>query len=125
MELGTLSQSLSIRTFIGAKDYDTSKAFYRELGFEEIYLSPKMNLYKINQSISFYLQDYYSKEWIENSMVFLEVEDIDVSYQYISELRLPQNYSGVKLSGIVNEDWGKEFFLHDPSGVLWHFGIFH
>ena len=22
-------------------------------------------------------------------------------------------------------DWGNEFFLHDPSGILWHIGKFH
>jgi len=26
--------------------------------------------------------------------------------------------------GIGTEYWGKECFLHDPSGILWHFGEF-
>jgi hypothetical protein len=30
----------------------------------------------------------------------------------------------VKLIPIRVHDWGKECFLHDPSGVLWHFGEF-
>ncbi|PZO24508.1 MAG: glyoxalase, partial [Flavobacteriaceae bacterium] len=25
---------------------------------------------------------------------------------------------------IRNHDWGRECFLHDPSGILWHFGEF-
>jgi hypothetical protein len=29
------------------------------------------------------------------------------------------------LSKIVNNDWGSEFFLHDPSGILWHIGCFN
>ena len=29
------------------------------------------------------------------------------------------------LSEIVKNDWGNEFFLHDPSGILWHIGKFH
>ena len=118
-------QSKSIRTFIGAKDYKTSKSFYRDLDFQEVYLSSKMNLYKINENLGFYLQDYYAKEWIENSMVFLEVDDIDTCYKNIMRKKLPTKYKGVRLSTIITEEWGKEFFLHDPSGVLWHFGIFN
>ena len=34
----------SIRTFIGAKDYDESRGFYTKLGFEEIIVGPKMSI---------------------------------------------------------------------------------
>ncbi|MDQ3111085.1 MAG: glyoxalase, partial [Bacteroidota bacterium] len=27
-----------------------------------------------------------------------------------------------KLVPIRNNDWGRECFVHDPSGILWHFG---
>jgi len=118
-------QIKNIRTFIGAKDYEISKAFYRDLGFEEIAISPKMCLFKVSGDMCFYLQDYYEKKWIDNSMVFLEVDDVEQCYADLVQKALPQKYKGVKLSPIKDDDWGRECFLHDPSGVLWHFGQFH
>jgi catechol 2,3-dioxygenase-like lactoylglutathione lyase family enzyme len=115
---------LSIRPFIGAKDFAHSRSFYKHLGFEEVVLSADMSLFKTG-SAGFYLQNYYVQEWIENTMIFLEVDDVDRYWNELSALNLAQNYKGVKLTSIRNEDWGRECFLHDPSGVLWHFGQFY
>ena len=116
----------SIRSFIGAADYEQSRRFYHELGFEVSIISPKMCYISIDQDIGFYLQDYYVKDWINNSMLFLEVDDLDSYWQVVHALDLPKRYGGeVKLSKIVDNDWGREFFLHDPSGVLWHIGNFN
>lgn len=114
----------SIRTFIGAKDFKESRAFYAELGFTEVQLSPKMVLIKVNETLSFYLQDYYVKDWVNNSMIFLEVDHLEKCWEDINNKRLAKKYKMVKFSKIKKEDWGSEFFLHDPSGVLWHFGKF-
>jgi len=118
------STSKSIRTFIGAKDYKISKAFYRQLGFEEVNLGPKMNYYRISNTLGFYLQDAYVKDWINNSMIFLEVDDLDVFQGELLDLNLTEQFPTVRISEIRNEDWGRELFMHDPSGVLWHFGEF-
>ena len=69
-------RAISIRPFIGAKEYDLCRSFYRDLGFEEIVLSNAMSLFKTDQ-IGFYLQNAYVKDWIDNTMIFLEVEDVD------------------------------------------------
>jgi catechol 2,3-dioxygenase-like lactoylglutathione lyase family enzyme len=114
----------NIRTFIGAKNYEESKQFYRELGFQEIEISDDMTLFKINEQLGFYLQDYYVKEWIENSMVFLEVDDVDKCFEDLKKRNLQNKYKYVRLTEIKNYDWGRECFMHDPSGVLWHFGQF-
>ena len=89
--------AVSIRPFIGAKDFDLSRRFYHDLGFTEIVLFDNMSLFTTD-AIGFYLQDAYVKDWVDNTMVFVEVADVD--------------------------DWGRECFLHDPSGILWHFGAF-
>ena len=39
-------------------------------------------------------------------------------------LDLPSKYNSVRLTPIREYDWGKECFLHDPSGILWHIGEF-
>ena len=115
----------SLRSFIGAKNYRLSREFYLNLGFEETIIDPKMSLFKVNGTLSFYLQDYYAKDWINNLMLFLEVSD---AAQYETQLKskdLDQKYEGVRFTEMKYYDWGREFFMHDPSGVLWHFGEFN
>lgn len=58
-------------------------------------------------------------------MLFLEVASVDAYYDALQKLGLSQKYDGVRLSPVRKEEWGKECFLHDPSGILWHFGEFH
>lgn len=108
---------------MGAKNYKISRQFYSEVGFEEVNLGPKMCLFKM-ENFGFYLQDYYVKDWIDNTMVFLEVEDLKMHLQHFKKLELDKKYEGVRLSEIQKNDWGNEFFLHDPSGILWHIGEF-
>ncbi len=120
----TFCKSISIRPFIGAKNFDASRSFYLDLGYREVYISSKLVLFKVNEKLSFYLQDYYNKSWIDNSMLFLEVDNIQESYRDIKARNLSEKYKSVRLSDIVTEVWGQEFFLHDPSGILWHIGTF-
>ncbi|MBL0740573.1 glyoxalase [Chryseolinea lacunae] len=115
--------TVSIRPFIGAKNFDVSRSFYRACGFEEVVLAPGMSLFKI-EALGFYLQDAYVKDWIDNTMVFVEVKDVDRYWNDLVALDLPSKYEGVKLVPIRHHDWGRECFLHDPSGILWHFGQF-
>ena len=58
-------------------------------------------------------------------MLFLEVDDIEGYLSEIEEKKLTEKHAKVKLSKIAKNDWGKEFFLHDPSGILWHIGCFY
>jgi hypothetical protein len=117
-------QARSIRPFIGAKNFEISKAFYNNIGFQEIKVSSVMSYFQVTDTIGFYLQNAYVEDWINNLMIFLEVENVHEHWNELKKLELPQKYENVKLSYIKEEDWGKEYFLHDPSGVLWHFGEF-
>jgi len=113
----------SIRPFIGAQNFELSRNFYRDLGFQESVISHNMSLFK-TEGIGFYLQDAYVKDWIDNSMIFMEVEDVERHWNELLALDLPGKYKGVRLTPVKVYDWGRECFLHDPSGILWHFGEF-
>jgi catechol 2,3-dioxygenase-like lactoylglutathione lyase family enzyme len=113
----------SIRPFIGSKNFETSRKFYKDLGFEEVVLEPKLSLFRWKE-VAFYLQDAYVKDWIDNTMLFVEVEDTDEFQNHLQKLNLPDQYEGVRLSPVKTMPWGKECFLHDPCGILWHFGEF-
>lgn len=115
--------AISIRPFIGAKDFETSRNFYNEIGFQETILNPGLSLFTWQQ-LGFYLQKAYIKDWVDNTMIFFEVENVNHIWEDLIALNLPQKYSGVKLVPIRVESWGRECFLHDPSGILLHFGEF-
>ena len=114
----------SIRPFIGAKDYEQSRKFYQDLGFEESILSPDMSYFK-SGAVGFYLQDAYVKDWIDNSMIFMEVDDVNRFWNELLALELTAKYEQVKLTPVRELAWGSECFLYDPSGILWHFGEFN
>jgi hypothetical protein len=114
----------SIRAFIGALDFEESRQFYKELGFEESAISKNMSYIRVTDKLGFYLQNAYVEDWINNTMIFLEVDDVNRYWKELKTLALDQKYKNVKLTPIREESWGRECFMHDPSGVLWHFGEF-
>lgn len=113
----------SIRPFIGAKDFELSRNFYSDLGFQESIISDTLSYFNTN-GLGFYLQKAYVKDWIDNSMIFMEVKDVDRYWKELLALNLTSKYKNVKLVPIREYDWGRECFLHDPSGILWHIGEF-
>jgi catechol 2,3-dioxygenase-like lactoylglutathione lyase family enzyme len=117
-------KAASIRPFIGAKNYEVSRRFYRDLGFQESVISANMSYFH-TEGFGFYLQDAYVKDWIDNTMIFMEVEDVKRFWEELLTLDLPAKYDTVRLVPVRELAWGRECFLHDPSGILWHFGAFN
>ncbi len=112
-----------IRPFLGANDFDLSRRFYVELGFAESVISPNMSVFNAGP-VWFYLQDYYVKEWVENTMVFLEVGDVAQWRGRLVDEKFATRFAGVRISTIQENDWGREFFVHDPAGNLCHIGAY-
>lgn len=115
--------SKSMRPFLGSKNFDLARNFYKDFGFEETVLAAGFSVFK-HGAMAFYLQDDYVKDWIDNTQIFLEVEDLDHFWSQLSALDLPSRYPGVRVEPIRTLEWGRECFVHDPSGVLWHVGEF-
>ncbi|TPG71719.1 glyoxalase [Hymenobacter nivis] len=116
--------ALSIRPFVGARDFAVSRRFYRAFGFTETIVSPALSYFAL-PGAGFYLQDAYVQDWVDNTMLFLEVADVEQFWAELTALDLPGQCEGVRLVPIRQEAWGKEGFVHDPSGVLWHIGEFN
>ena len=91
--------------------------------YDEDITSPNMSFFK-GEGFGFYVQDAYVKDWIDNTMVFLEVDNVERRWTEMGSLDLPARNENVRISPIRLEHWGKEYFVHDPSGMLWHFGEF-
>ena len=94
----------SIRPFIGAKDYPLSRSFYRDMGFDEVVLSPDMSFFKTGE-IGFYLQNAYVQDWVDNTMVFMEVDNADSYFKELSALNLPSKYANVRLTPVRVDYW--------------------
>lgn len=116
-------QVQSLRTFIGSRDYAASQAFYTDLGFRGHAISPRMSLFEREGHV-FYLQDYYVKDWLENTMLIIEVNSALACFKLFSELGLEAKYPGVKVHKVVSEEWADVCRLHGPAGELLHFAQF-
>lgn len=110
-------QILGLRTFIPTKDFDTSKAFYQELGFQIKWENEELAIVGV-ASYEFFIQKYYVKDWAENFMLQLFIDDIEGFYS-VCERVIPK-YDGTKLRPIFEAEYGFTFHVIDPAGVLWH-----
>lgn len=109
----------SVRPFLPAKDFARSKAFYEALGFVKE-LDGEVAIYRIGTS-SFLLQNHYDKDWAENFMMQLMVDDLDAWWQRIVALDLPGRFGVPAPKPPALQPWGLRIaYVVDPSGVLWH-----
>jgi hypothetical protein len=107
------------RPFLPAKNFDLSKRFYLAIGFE-LLLDDEVAIFRIGSS-SFILQRHYNKQWAENFMMQLMVDDLDLWWEHITGLDLVRNYSVSASRAPAQQPWGlRVAYLVDPSGVLWH-----
>lgn len=108
-----------VRPFIPAKEFDLSKRFYEALGFEKI-LDGDVAIFNAGSG-GFILQNYYQKEWAENFMMQLMVEDLDAWWEHITALDLPGRFGVQPPKAPAMQPWGLRIaYIVDPSGVLWH-----
>ena len=108
-----------IRPFIPAQDFELSRRFYEALGFEKV-IDGEVAIFNAGSG-GFILQRYYQKDWAENSMLQLMVDDLDAWWSHIDALDLPGRF-GVKPPRVpAMQPWGlRVAYLFDPCGVLWH-----
>ena len=108
-----------LRPFLPARDFELSKRFYEALGFEKL-LDGEVAIFELGSS-GFILQRYYQKEWAENFMMQLMVDELDAWWSHISALDLPANFGVATPKAPAMQPWGLRIaYVVDPSGVLWH-----
>jgi uncharacterized glyoxalase superfamily protein PhnB len=107
------------RPFLPSRDFDVSKRFYKTLGFQ-ILLDSEVAIFEMGSG-GFILQRYYHKDWAENCMMQLMVDDLDGWWSHISKLDLPGQFGVPPPRAPAMQPWGlRVAFLTDPCGVLWH-----
>lgn len=109
----------SARPFLPAKDFDLSKRFYEALGFKKV-LDGEVAIFRIGSG-GFILQNYFQKDWAENCMMQLMVEDLDEWWAHVLALDLPGRFGVPAPKAPALQPWGLRIaYVVDPSGVLWH-----
>ena len=108
---------MAMRPMVPAKDFEISKRFYIELGFEPKILTDRLVEMQPG-AFSFILQAYYVQQWADNFVMHMRVSDVKLWWDHIVGLDLASRY-GVKTRAPQMEDWGFVAGVIDPSGVLW------
>lgn len=107
------------RPFVPVKDFELSKRFYLQIGFD-LLLDGEVAIFGIGQT-SFILQNHFNKEWAENCMMQLMVDDVDAWWAHLDALNLPSTFPSVSVRPPEVQPWGLRIsYLVDPAGVLWH-----
>jgi predicted lactoylglutathione lyase len=108
----------AIRPVLPAKDFEVSKRFYTDLGFELRVLLPDELAELSLGGCSFLLQNDYMRQWTDNMALHLRVTDVGRWWDHLRALDLPARYD-VKMMAPTQEEWGLVAGMTDPSGVLW------
>jgi hypothetical protein len=108
-----------VRAFLPTKDFETSKAFYTALGFTLV-LDLDVAIFRAGTS-EIILTQYYQKEYAENFMMQLVVDDLDNWWSHIASLDLSERFGVTEPRAPAMQEWGLRIaFVVDPCGVLWH-----
>lgn len=113
--------SIEIKAFVPARDFERSKRFYQDLGFELAWADEALAYFRCGPS-SFLLQNFYVEAHAANFMMHLLVADVDAWWAHVQAQDIPAKYD-VMAQPPENRPWGmRDFVLLDPTGVLWRIG---
>ncbi len=112
--------TIEVKAFVPAKDFELSKRFYRDLGFDLAWADDHLAEFRHGDS-AFLLQNFYNEVHAGNFMMHLLVEDVDAWWQHIQDQGLQAKY-GVTSEAPSNKGSMRDFVLVDPTGVLWRVG---
>ena len=105
------------KVYVPAKDFALSQRFYAALGFRQSAgwggtVDCELSGHR------FRLQDYYVKEWAENFMVVIDIDDADAWHRHITAIVESGEFPGVRFKPPEPVDDSLVLHVWDPSGVL-------
>lgn len=109
-----------VKVFVPANDFATSRRFYAALGWHENW-HHESGLAEIELAgRRMFLQDFYAKDWAENFMLYVNVDDADAWYEHAKAV--VEAFEGTRVAEPKDEPHGDRVtYVWDPSGVLLHF----
>jgi hypothetical protein len=110
----------SIEAFVpSGSDFQASRQLFLELRFSIIWETDDFIGFE-NNGCRFILQNSSDREFAENLMMRVTVDDLDEFWRNLSEKKLTKKF-GVKLKEPTDFPWGREVNMIDIAGVCWHF----
>jgi predicted enzyme related to lactoylglutathione lyase len=107
----------SFKVYMPAKDFEQSKRFYSALGFK---MSPGFGGtadFELDGN-RFRLQDYYVKDWAENFMVVIGVDDVEAWHVHVQSMVASGQFPTMRVKPPESVDGSQVLHVVDPSGVL-------
>ena len=102
------------RPFMPARDFDLSKKFYEALGFEKV-LDGEVAIFNAGSG-GFILQRAYQKDWADNFMMQLMVDDLDAWWKHIRGTRSAGKFNVQPPRAPAMQPWGLRIaYVFDPS----------
>ena len=111
---------LSLQPFVpSGDDFEGSKQFFVELGFRVNWdADGYAGLEK--DGCKFILQRFDNKDFAENFMVTVGVDNADEFRKEVLEKKLPEKF-GIRIGKVADMPYGREVNIIDRAGVCWHF----
>jgi uncharacterized glyoxalase superfamily protein PhnB len=113
--------TVEIKAFVPARDFDLSKRFYQEVGFTMNWSNDGLAYFHAG-SCAFLLQAFYVQDHADNFMMHLMVESADDWHRAVTEKQIGPRF-GVAIGTPEDQPWGiRDFTLFDPTGIVWRIG---
>jgi hypothetical protein len=110
----------SLEPFVpSGSNFEGSKQLFLELGFKINWDAGDYIGFE-RDGCKFILQQYNNKEFAENFMISVKIDNVEEFWKFVIEKKLPERF-GIKISEPSEQPYGKEVNLIDMAGVCWHF----
>ena len=110
-----------VRVFVPARDFALSAAFYAALGWTVNWNDDHLAELELSGH-RFFLQNYYAKDWAENFMLHIQVEDAQAWHDHAAAIVATNRFPGIRVAAPKQEPYGALVtYVWDPCGVLLHF----
>lgn len=110
-----------IKPFIGSRNFEESRDFYVALGWKINFDAGNLAELELGKC-RFFLQDYYQREWCENSMLHITVENAEAWFRHATAVLGARSYGAARVKAPEMQDYGALVtHVWDPVGVLLHF----
>ncbi|HET8898274.1 MAG TPA: glyoxalase [Rhodanobacteraceae bacterium] len=110
-------QITTLKPYVPARDFALSKRFYCALGFA---MSDGWGGTAdfVLDGHGFRLQNYYVKDWADNTMFVIGVENVHAWHQLAQTLLASAAFPGMRVKAPEPVDDSLVLHVWDPSGVL-------
>jgi len=111
---------LSLQPFVpSGGNFEASKQLFQELGFNIRWDGGDYVGFE-NNDCRFILQKFNNREFAENYMVTVGINNANEFRKEVVEKQLPEKF-GIRIGHVSDMPYGREVNIIDIAGVCWHF----